>query len=175
MNMMPGSRSGHFASILALSMLLSGFGDASVHAQEAPLGVLVEQIAGGSIYLRAGTDDGISVNDTLLVLDESGDRIIGALLVVSATASRSVVSFLADPFSLTRGTMLSIRRDSGAAIPEPKLPVGPLRVSVRLEEGWAPRHALLRVSETTAALSLSKGWATVELPVLVDHEPIVFE
>ena len=58
---------------------------------------------------------------------------------------------------------------------EEHLPVGPLRVPVRLEEGLKPQHALLRVAECTADLQLSDGWATLELPTLVDHELIVFE
>jgi hypothetical protein len=40
---------------------------------------------------------------------------------------------------------------------------------------FATRHALLRVAESTMNLHLSDGWATVELPTLVDHELIVFK
>jgi hypothetical protein len=119
MSILQDSRTRNLLTAFTLSLLLSVIGATRVSAQEPPLGVLVEQIAGTSIYLRAGTDDGISVNDTLLVLEDSGDRTIGALLVMSATTSRSVVSFLDDPFPLTRGTMLSIRMGAGAAIAAP--------------------------------------------------------
>ena len=52
---------------------------------------------------------------------------------------------------------------------EEHLPVGPLRVSVRVAPGWTPRRALLRVAESATDLHLADGWATVELPALVDH------
>jgi hypothetical protein len=58
---------------------------------------------------------------------------------------------------------------------EEHLPVGPLRVSVRLEEGLIPQRALLRVTNQTAEVRVSDGWAIVELPALVDHELIVLE
>jgi hypothetical protein len=58
---------------------------------------------------------------------------------------------------------------------EEHLPVGPLQVAVRLEEGLSPQRALLRVAESTTDLQRSEGWANLELPVLVDHELIVFE
>ncbi len=88
--------------------LLTTLGGIRTHAQDNQLEVLVEQIAGSNIYLRAGTDDGIAANDTLVVLDNTGERRIGALIVSGVTASRSVVAFLADPFPITRGTMLRL-------------------------------------------------------------------
>ncbi len=119
MKIFPDSGARHLLAAIALLLFLSGVCQTRARAQETPLGVLVEQIAGASIYLRAGTDDGISVDDTLLVVDDSGERTIGALIVIGATAGRSVVSFLDDPFPLTRGTMLSIRMGAGAAIAAP--------------------------------------------------------
>ena len=62
-----------------LLLLSSMFVGIRTHAQENQLEVLVEQIAVASIYLRAGTDEGITVDDTLTVLDSSGDRTVGAL------------------------------------------------------------------------------------------------
>jgi hypothetical protein len=58
---------------------------------------------------------------------------------------------------------------------EEHLPVGPLRVSVRLDGAFVPRRAQLRVAGTPVDLHLADGWATIELPTLVDHELIVFE
>ncbi len=101
---------GHRVLVSTFLALVSGAVSGSqTHAQDTVLEVLVEQIAGANIYLRGGTDDGISANDTLTVLNDAGDQVEGALFVISATATRSVVSFLADPFPLTRGTLLGIR------------------------------------------------------------------
>jgi hypothetical protein len=58
---------------------------------------------------------------------------------------------------------------------EEHLPVGPLRVSVRLEGDFTPGSAQLRVVGTPVDLHIGGGWATVELPTLVDHELILFE
>jgi hypothetical protein len=145
MKMLPG------LAAVTFSLLLSGVCETRVSAQEAPLGVLVEQIAGASIYLRAGTDDGISVDDTLLVLDESGERAIGALYVINATASRSVVSFLEDPFPLTRGTMLSVRLGSGRPTMEPS-PAAPASASGR--RGRTPAAPAQTHPQVSGRLSL---------------------
>jgi hypothetical protein len=80
----------------------------STSAQESGIPVLVEQLAGANVYIRAGTQDGITMNDTLQVYDETGTRYLGELLVISATSSRAVVTFAGEPFSLTRGTTVSI-------------------------------------------------------------------
>jgi hypothetical protein len=116
-----------------LLFLASLLGSAVLQAQDNRIEVLVEQIAGSSIYLRAGTDDGIAVDDTLLVLDSSDSRSIGALVVTGATASRSVVAFLSDPFPITRGTMLRLVIGSAAqedeADPEPSADQGETRVA----------------------------------------------
>ncbi len=106
------------AASLALVLVASGTCVTVTAAQQTQLEVLVEQIAGNSIYLRAGTTDGISVDDTLTVYDPETNRRIGSLLVTGATSSRAVVSFLADPFPLTRGTVLSIQIGSSPELEE---------------------------------------------------------
>jgi hypothetical protein len=58
---------------------------------------------------------------------------------------------------------------------EEHLPVGPLHISVRLEQKYTPVSALLRVSEQAVKPYTADGWAHIELPTLVDHELIVFE
>lgn len=102
---------GHVARLLALSLpcsfALAALGGAA-RAQEPGIVVLVDEIAGANIYIRAGTDDGVTLNDTLAVYDESGEHYLGSLLVLSATRSRAVVTFVADPFSLTRGTTVLV-------------------------------------------------------------------
>ena len=58
---------------------------------------------------------------------------------------------------------------------EEHLPVGPLRVSVRLDGDWTPSSTQRRVDDAPLDLQIADGWATVELPTLVDHELIVLE
>jgi len=94
----------------------------SANAQETKLSVLVDQIAGANIYIRAGTDDGITVSDTLFVYDESGERYVGALLVVGATSTRAVVTFVGEPFAVTRGTTLFVTGETLARAASPQEP-----------------------------------------------------
>ena len=56
---------------------------------------------------------------------------------------------------------------------EEHLPVGPVRVAVRLDDSFVPQSALLRVTDEATPLTVADGWATVELASLVDHELIV--
>jgi hypothetical protein len=104
--------------VAIFALISSAVAATPASAQDIRLEVMVDQIAGTSIYLRAGTADGIAQDDTLTVFNESGDQAVGALLVISATASRSVVSFLADPFPVTRGTLLRIRIGSSPSAAE---------------------------------------------------------
>jgi hypothetical protein len=142
--------------------MLSALGGIRTHAQKNQLEVLVEQIAGASIYLRAGTDDGIAVNDTLGVLGASGERSVGALLVEGVTATRSSVSFLADPFPITRGTMLRLRvgsmPESDEEDPAPRdVPAGTSTPSPR--EGPTVSG---RVSAQFNTLGSTTSWASNE-------------
>ena len=57
---------------------------------------------------------------------------------------------------------------------EDVLPVGPVRVAVRLDDGFAPHHAALRVNGQTLPVHIADGWAAVEIPAVADHEMIVF-
>jgi hypothetical protein len=58
---------------------------------------------------------------------------------------------------------------------EENLPVGPLRIEIRLPEGIHPVKAVGRVNGEVLPLALAGGWARVELPRLVDHELLVLE
>ena len=55
------------------------------------------------------------------------------------------------------------------------IPVGPLRVQVRLPEGMAISRMKLLVSEQKPSLAIDKGAARFQLPSLVDHEVAVLE
>ena len=100
-------------------LLLVGFWGARAQAQDAPIEALVEQVVGENLFLRSGTSEGINSSDILLVIDEDRGRVRGELLVHSASLNRSEVSFVDEPFPITRGTILSIRvkSDSGG-LPE---------------------------------------------------------
>lgn len=77
-----------------------------VQAQERRADVRVEAVAGENAYLDAGTERGVEAGDTLAVY--RGERSVGRLRVVSATATRSVVTFVVDVFPITRGERLTI-------------------------------------------------------------------
>ena len=55
------------------------------------------------------------------------------------------------------------------------IPVGPVRVRVRLPDGVSGRRIRLLVSDRTPALSTSDGWARFELDSITDHEVAVIE
>lgn len=91
-------------------------------AQEgATVEARVTYLAGPNVYLDAGRDRGIEPGDTLVVVREGAD--VGRLVVVSSIADRSVVTFAAAPFALTRGATLLLRvprlPPEAAPAPEP--------------------------------------------------------
>jgi hypothetical protein len=99
----------------ALFLLLLSYGVIGQPAAgQERLSVVVEYIAGTNIYLGAGTDVGITVNDTLLVYGASNDEKLGLFLVMSSTQERSMVTFAGDPFPVTRGSVLQIAPRSEA-------------------------------------------------------------
>jgi hypothetical protein len=90
-------------------------------AQQTRITAVVDYLAGASIYLAAGTDQGIVPNDTLTVFIAPDGEAVGQFVVLSATATRAVVEFLGAPFPVTRGATLylqpgSIRRGAAAAV-----------------------------------------------------------
>jgi len=58
---------------------------------------------------------------------------------------------------------------------EELIPVGPLKVSVRLPEAIAGNHARMTVSGGAVAMQRQSGWARFELKTLLDHEMVVIE
>ena len=55
------------------------------------------------------------------------------------------------------------------------IPVGPLRVAVRLPDGVAGRRLRLLVSGAQASPATQDGWARFELRSVLDHEVVVIE
>lgn len=55
------------------------------------------------------------------------------------------------------------------------LPVGPVRVRVRLDKGVAATRARCLVSEASPAVRKNGGWAEVTLPSIASHEVLLFE
>jgi hypothetical protein len=55
------------------------------------------------------------------------------------------------------------------------IPVGPLRIRVRLPPGVRGRRARLLVSAASPSLRVADGWASVDLPAVTDHEVVVVE
>src|SRR6185503_10047724 len=93
----------HWVAFLALIPVTLG-------AQtRAPQRVVVVQIAGSNLYLNAGNDSGVVTGDTLSV-GRPGSELNGSFLVITATATRSVVSFAGPAFAVTRGDTLLLTR-----------------------------------------------------------------
>jgi len=129
-------------SLLTGAVLFLALGN-SAQAQEQAMAVLVEHIAGSNLYLDIGTDKGLTADDTLLVYADDDGTYLGALVVLSATHERAVVTFAGAPFPVTRGKVLravftpAVRfheepAASAAAANQRRTPTEGMRVSGRL-------------------------------------------
>ncbi|MCS7314843.1 MAG: beta-galactosidase [Bryobacterales bacterium] len=58
---------------------------------------------------------------------------------------------------------------------EESLPVGPLKVSIRLPEAVKARRAVATVSGRTLRCSVHQGQANFEIPMVADHEMVIVE
>jgi len=58
---------------------------------------------------------------------------------------------------------------------EELIPVGPLKIKVRLPNGIATKSARALVSEENRPIDMADGWATIELASVLDHEVLVIE
>jgi hypothetical protein len=94
---------------LALALVVAAAASHSTIAvaQERQLTVVIEAIAGSNLYLNAGLEAGIEEHDTLAVRRSDG-TVLGAFVVVTASAKRAVVTFAGRPFAITRGDVLDI-------------------------------------------------------------------
>lgn len=95
-------------------------------AQEARLEVVIDYVAGSTLYIAAGTDSGITANDTLRVSKEQQGEAIGSLRVIGSTRNRSVLTFSGQPFPITRGDVLFIENLGGGLVS-----VEPITVTVK--------------------------------------------
>lgn len=87
----------------------------------------VTYIAGDNAYLDAGAEAGLAPGDTVVAF--RNDRRLGPLRVVSATADRAVVAFVAAPFPVTLGDVLvleSLSPPEPEPSPTPTSPAGTL-------------------------------------------------
>lgn len=117
--------------------------------------VRVEQVAGSSLYINAGTRNGVATGDTLTVQRDSV-TVLGRLVVLASSDSRSVLTFAGQPFPVTRGTalVLQLLRAPAELPPEvasaaPTLPASAGETTARAdraERGAVPRPAHGRVT-----------------------------
>lgn len=84
--------------------------------------VRVRQVAGANLYLDVGSDHGLLAGDTVRVarVEEAEARVVGALRVVAATGTRSVLTFAGEPFRLTRGDELILMLLRTPSLPPPE-------------------------------------------------------
>ena len=107
--------------LLSLALLLW---TGTARAQDSTrIDVRVESVAGGNAYLDAGTERAIMTGDTLDVWREGVQ--LGQFRVVSAMTTSAVVTFVGEPFPVTRGQSLTVQRAMDAAPPEPLLVAEP--------------------------------------------------
>ena len=79
---------------------------AAAMAQDTTVTVTVTHIAGDNVYIDAGASSGISVRDTLNVLE--ANRAVGKMLVVNTASNQSVLAFAGRTFPVTRGKRMII-------------------------------------------------------------------
>lgn len=131
---------------------------AAVVGQEVVLRAVVEQVAGADFYLSVGREAGIAAGDTLTVGAETDGALLGTLRVIAVASQRSVVTFLGEPFPVTRGTTLRItsgRSVPVGAAPEPAARRAPPASSRGLR--WTPR-VRGRVGLDMSGLQSSTTW-----------------
>lgn len=112
----------HVGRVLRSLVVVACFGLGAaerISAQDAPIEVQVEQIAGSDIYLGVGTDRGVGPGTVLVVLGAEGEDEAGRLRVIEATSSRSITTFVGTPFAVTRGATLRLRIEATADDPPP--------------------------------------------------------
>ena len=142
-------------ALAALALFATGAAPAA--AQDAPLRVVVDRIAGATLYVPVGRLDGISAGDTLLARHAEGGA-TALVIVIAATDTRASLVFAGRPFPVTRGDALLLTpRAAGGAepgaepVPDPARPAA----GVLPAPGGAPEpfraHRPRGVSVTGAA------------------------
>ncbi len=103
-------------------------------AQTGRIVVTVEYLAGSNIYIDTGRERGILDGDTVLAYSVEGGPLLGALRVISTSADKAVLTFVGDPFPVTRGNSLSLAF-------EPVPVQGPVVAAGAIGDETAPRGA----------------------------------
>ena len=110
------------ALVAAVVVVLALLATIDAVGQEVRLPALVEQIAGANIYLRVGTERGLTAGDTIAVYGSPEGGVLGRFVVIAAATDRSVVEFAGPPFAVTRGGTLYV------SAPNRGVPVAPALV-----------------------------------------------
>jgi len=135
---------------------------ADTTGQVRSIGAVVEQVAGATLYLRAGTSEGLAAGDTVAVARDSAGALVGRVSVIASTAARSVVTFAGSAFPVTRGQTLYLR-------------VGAPAVAAANESGRSPdaetgRSPATRVSGSAAGVPAAPPGPTASGRVSLDFD-----
>lgn len=128
---------------------------APADSASARVAALVDQVAGSTIYLRAGSEAGLGEGDTVSAARDSVSAPVGRLAVLAVSAGRSVTTFAGTPFPVTRGETLYLEtapRVSGA-------PPAPVAGSLRP----APAAAAASAAASLPAGPEASGRVAMEL------------
>ena len=130
----------------------------------SPVFARITQIAGSTLYVGVGEDHGIHTGDTVSVGFDGEDGT--PMVVLSASAVRSVLAFLHDPSPATRGDSVRVQP---VALEAPRTPhaVAPSSDSVAATRASAPAwpFAVPRVhGRVTTDLSARQAWTGSDGP-----------
>jgi len=131
-------------------VLMPAFLVGRAQAQEhTHITVVIEQLAGPDVYLRAGTADGIRAEDTLDVQQRPDGPVLGQVRVMSSTEHRSVVTLIGMPFPLTRGDSLYLSFHSA----RPRGPIEPRAASAQVSRNLSRRPGAAQAARATPRVS----------------------
>lgn len=154
------------AAAFAAALVMMGLGPLPGAGQDAPrVSVRIRQIAGSTLYLDVGTRHGLASGDTLRVAREPEPaKVVGRLVVTAATETRSVLTYVGDPFPVTRGevVVLFLLREPEER-PAEAVPAGP-------DSGAAPRPvpsepAVLPVPPTRSTFAPQRAHGRIGMDV----------
>ena len=75
---------------------------------EGPVLAVVTELAGSTLYVDAGTRQGLFDGDTLRVTDAGDGSTLGALTVLSSATAQALLAFAGRPFPITLGDTLGL-------------------------------------------------------------------
>lgn len=135
---------------------------AVARAQEQRAAVVV-QVAGATLYINLGTEAGVRTGDTVVVRRQATAPPVGTLVVVGASPRRSVLTFTAVAFAVTRGDTLFV------SPPRPADAVAPMMASAAREA--QPRAPPSRRPRIAGAVALEM-WGSHTETVGLGADPI---